>query len=127
MQTLQVEKLLRQHKVAGLGEAAARQLFRREAGLDLEVGPRPELCKVEQDILAACGGLPLALQLMGGQLRNDTEKASWEVPHLCMHNVAMMVQAPHNQINSSYVTIGDKCVCCKKYNCPVCCTVRVSV
>jgi hypothetical protein len=60
-----------------LDEGPARQLFRRAAGL--EGGPDPRLQGLEEAILGICGGLPLALQLLGGQLFEDTEVASWQV------------------------------------------------
>jgi hypothetical protein len=60
-----------------LDEGPARQLFRRAAGL--EGGPDPRLQDLEEAILRICGGLPLALQLLGGQLFEDTEVASWQV------------------------------------------------
>jgi hypothetical protein len=60
-----------------LDEGPARQLFRRAAGL--EGGLDPSLQGLEEAILRICGGLPLALRLLGGQLFEDTEVASWQV------------------------------------------------
>jgi hypothetical protein len=72
-----MDEQLHHHEVAVLGEAAARQLFRQEAGL--QAGPDAALLEVEDAILTACGGLPLALLLMGGQLYKIKDKPSWQV------------------------------------------------
>jgi hypothetical protein len=64
-----------------LDEGPARQLFRRAAGL--EGGLDPRLQGLEEAILRICGGLPLALQLLGGQLYKDKEVASWQVTPTC--------------------------------------------
>jgi hypothetical protein len=68
---------MHQHEVAVLGEGPARQLFRRAAGL--EGGPDPRLQGLEEAMLRISGGVPLTLQLLGGQLFQDTEVASWQV------------------------------------------------
>jgi hypothetical protein len=57
------------HKVALLDENAARQLFLRSASL--ESVPQG-LEAVANNILAACGGMPLALRRMGSQLFNTS-------------------------------------------------------
>jgi hypothetical protein len=74
---LQVHAQLYQHEVAVLDEVAARRLFRLSAGL--EGAPPASLHRVEDAILKACGGLPLALLLLGGQLFRDTDESSWQV------------------------------------------------
>ena len=78
---MQVHKRLHQHEVAVLGEIASRQLFRQAAGLADDLGPGGSglLLGMEAAVLKACGGLPLALQLMGGQVYEDTELSNWEV------------------------------------------------
>jgi hypothetical protein len=60
-----------------LDEGPARLLFRRAAGLEGALDP--SLQGLEEAILGICGGLPLALQLLGGQLFEDTQVASWQV------------------------------------------------
>jgi hypothetical protein len=70
---------LHQHEVAVLDEGPARQLFRRAAGMD--GGLDPGLLGLEDAILGICGGVPLTLQLLGGQLYEDTGVASWQVMH----------------------------------------------
>ena len=75
---LQVQGRLHQHEVAVLGEGPARTLFRRAAGLEGGLDDAT-LQRLEEAILRVCGGLPLALQLLGGQLYDDTAVASWQV------------------------------------------------
>jgi hypothetical protein len=82
---LQVGKQLLQRQVGSLDAAAAIQLFRQAAGL--EGAPEAALHEVEAAILEACGGLPLAVQLMGGQLYADREQANWQVIHSCCLNL----------------------------------------
>jgi hypothetical protein len=76
----QVYQMLSQHEVDVLDEAASRQLFRQAAGLGVSL--RADLKSVEDAILKACGGLPLALQLMGGQLLDNMDLAVWKVMQL---------------------------------------------
>jgi hypothetical protein len=68
---------LHQHEVVVLDGGPARQLFRRAARLD--GGLHASLQMLEEAILRICGGLPLALLLLGGQLLQDTNVASWQV------------------------------------------------
>jgi hypothetical protein len=74
---VQLDEQLHHAMVEVLDGAASRQLFRQSAGLrgDLEAA----LQVVEAAILAACGGLPLALRLMGGQLYKIKDEAVWKV------------------------------------------------
>jgi hypothetical protein len=74
---MQVEERLYKHEVAVLDDAAARQLFRQAAGLTTST--EDSLEDEEAAIMEACGGLPLAVQLMGGQLYKNTDKTSWQV------------------------------------------------
>jgi hypothetical protein len=74
---VQVCKHLHPHHVATLGETSARQFFRQRAGLHGD--PEAAVLHLEAAILAACGGLPLALRLMGGQLNGKRDEASWKV------------------------------------------------
>jgi hypothetical protein len=71
---------LYKHEVTALGEAAASQIFCQAAGLPDSLPLH--LREVEAAILNACGGLPLALRLMGGQLYRNVDKASWQVSQL---------------------------------------------
>jgi hypothetical protein len=74
---LQLDKQLHHAKVDVLDEVASRQLFRQSAGLrgNLEAA----LQEVEAAVLKACGGLPLALRLMGGQVYKSKDEATWKV------------------------------------------------
>jgi hypothetical protein len=75
---VQVEEQLYPHKVDLLDEAASRQLFRLRA--KVSDGMDPALQEVEAAILKACGGLPLALRLVGGHLsKKKPDKATWKV------------------------------------------------
>jgi hypothetical protein len=75
------------HKVAVLDEDAASQVFRQAAGLPDSLPLH--LRDVEAAILNACGGLPLALQLIGGQLYRNVNKASWQVSDSVAKSVHM--------------------------------------
>jgi hypothetical protein len=74
---VQLDEQLHHTMVEVLDEAASRQLFRQSAGLRGD--PEAALQKVEAAILAACGGLPLAVRLMGGQLYKIKDEAVWKV------------------------------------------------
>ena len=69
-------KLLRR-KLKLLSGAAARQLFRKCAGREglRDAGPG----RLERQVIAACGGLPLALELAGGFLQEQGNKDVWQV------------------------------------------------
>jgi hypothetical protein len=82
---MQVDKYLYQHQVAVLDDAAARQLLRRAAHLELEGELAAGLSDVEAAILKACGGLPLALQLMGASLYKKKDVASWQASLVHAH------------------------------------------
>jgi hypothetical protein len=74
---VQLDTKLHHAKVNMLDEEASRQLFRQSAGLRGD--PEAALQDVEAVILTACGGLPLALRLMGGQVYKSRDEASWKV------------------------------------------------
>jgi hypothetical protein len=74
---VQVDEQLHHAMVEVLDEVASRQLFRQSAGLRGD--PEASLREVEAAILAACGGLPLALCLIGSQLYKSKDEASWKV------------------------------------------------
>jgi hypothetical protein len=74
---VQLDEQLHHHKVNVLDEAASRQLFRQRAGRQGD--PEAALQMVESAILTACGGMPLALRLMGGQLYKSNDEAVWKV------------------------------------------------
>jgi hypothetical protein len=63
----QIHAKLFPHEVWRLDRAAAQQLLRQTAGLE-GASLQPALLEVERAILAECGGLPLVIKLMGGQL-----------------------------------------------------------
>jgi hypothetical protein len=88
---VQLDEQLHHHMVDVLDEAASRQLFRQKAGLggDLEA----TLQDVEAAILTACGGLPLALRLMGGQLYKKNDEASWQV--MALHHRMSCMRSEH--------------------------------
>ena len=68
-------KLLR-HKLELLSEVASRQLFRQCAGRQdaTDAGPG----RLEGQVIRACAGLPLALELAGGQLWREGNPAIWQ-------------------------------------------------
>ena len=72
-----MEDQLHRHQVTGLGNGADLQLFRQAA--NLHEGLDAAIAEVETEIVAACGGLPLALQLMGGLLAQKKDMGSWKV------------------------------------------------
>jgi hypothetical protein len=74
---LQDQVRLLQHQVLLLQRDSALQLFRQAAGLSGPPGAALE--EVEAAILEACGGLPLALKLMGGLLRGSQDRVEWQV------------------------------------------------
>ena len=79
---------LHHHKLGGLDGNASRQLFRQAAGLDC--APRAALLEFEAQILKTCGGMPLALQLMGGQLI-DAEKVESEAEQTKIWQVLLVL------------------------------------
>ena len=60
-----------------LSGAAAKQLFRGCTDIVPEHGS--DLAHLEARILTACDGLPLALEIIGGQLWHQTDLAIWQV------------------------------------------------
>jgi hypothetical protein len=74
---VQLDEQLHHAMVEVLDEAASRQLFQQSAGLRGD--PEAALQEVEAAILSACGGLPLALRLMGGQLYTIKDESVWKV------------------------------------------------
>jgi hypothetical protein len=94
---MQVEDQLYKHEVVVLDDAAACQVFRQAAGLKdfLE----DSLQSLEAAILKACGGLPLAAQLMGGQLYKIEDKGSWQVILVAARSCACKTW--HSQLNLS--------------------------
>jgi hypothetical protein len=75
---LQDQGQLLYHEVEVLTGGAPRQLFRQAARLS-SVGPSAALQQVEAAIVKACGGLPLALKLVGGLLRGKVAASAWQV------------------------------------------------
>ena len=75
-----MEDRLHRHQVLGLGDGADLQLFRQAA--NLHEGLDAAISEVESEIVAACGGLPLALQLMGGLLVRKKDMDSWKVTNI---------------------------------------------
>lgn len=65
------------HHLRTLQEPAARKLFDLYAGIEGEIPPH--LAEHHRRIVQCCGGLPLALKLIGMQLRNKTSLKDWEV------------------------------------------------
>jgi hypothetical protein len=69
-----------QHTSLGLLEQkAARQLFRQHTGVPQ---PPQSVAAMESDIVDACGGLPLALQITGARLFHEhggIDVEEWEV------------------------------------------------
>eukprot|EP00878_Enallax_costatus_P014890 GHUV01015586.1.p1 GENE.GHUV01015586.1~~GHUV01015586.1.p1 ORF type:complete len:495 (+),score=105.05 GHUV01015586.1:921-2405(+) len=68
----QVKLKFTQHPIKALAEVAAQQLFRYCANMDADFQmPFMELQQAERNIIGACSGLPLALELMGAVLYCD--------------------------------------------------------
>ena len=69
-------KLLRR-KLQLLSGAASLQLFRKCAGRQgaTDAGP----AGLEGDVISACDGLPLVLELAGGCVREDSSADVWQV------------------------------------------------
>jgi hypothetical protein len=65
------------HKLELLSGAASRQLFRARAGRQdaKDAGPGG----LEDRVIRACGGLPLALELAGGILFKEGDADVWQV------------------------------------------------
>jgi hypothetical protein len=79
---------LHHHNMATLDVDPARDLFRQCHGLDQQQLQKLNLLELEENLLRACSGLPLALHVIGGTLRenkdnsaNDTRKL-WKVGQL---------------------------------------------
>jgi hypothetical protein len=96
----QLEEQLHHHKLDVLDEAASRQLLRQSAGLQGHL--EDALQEVEAAILEACGGLPLALRLTGGQLYKSKDQAFWKV---------MLIALMYGYTGTSYHT----CIFCQDY------------
>jgi hypothetical protein len=72
-----VEPKLLSHRLELLSGAASRQLFQARAGRQdaKDAGPGG----LEDRVISACGGLPLALKLAGGYLRRQCNAVIWQV------------------------------------------------
>ena len=68
MQALNTRAQLLHAMPESLHEVSAQALFRRHHGLSGNALKVLGLCQLEADLLRACGGLPLALQVIGGAL-----------------------------------------------------------
>jgi hypothetical protein len=68
------------HELELLSDAASHQLFRQSAGRQdaTDAGP----AGLEDSIVRACGGVPLALRLAGGVLRQEGDADMWKVRNL---------------------------------------------
>jgi hypothetical protein len=64
-------------KLKLLSGAASRQLFRQHAGREAATDAGP--ADLEGEVISACGGLPLALELAGGCLREEGDVEGWQV------------------------------------------------
>ncbi|CAM9351083.1 unnamed protein product [Chrysoparadoxa australica] len=62
--------------VLGVGSALA--LFRHHTEIDTGAGSEATLQDLESEIVIACGGMPLAVEVVGGQLKNVTSQDEWE-------------------------------------------------
>jgi hypothetical protein len=82
------------YKLRLLSEEAPRQLFRYRADRQdaTDAGP----AGLEDRVISACGGLPLALQLAGGILRGNCSKNMWQVRPF--HNCVFVKDLPHGLI-----------------------------
>ncbi|CAM9157218.1 unnamed protein product [Chrysoparadoxa australica] len=86
----------KQFVMSVLGEGSALALFRHHTKIDTGATSEAALqvmsgqyyispaihascmCDLERDIVAACGGMPLALEVVGGQLNHVTSQDEWE-------------------------------------------------
>ena len=75
--------MLLSRKLELLSDVAARQLFQECAGRRgaTDAGP----AGLEGEIIRACGGLPLALELAGGILYGVDNADMWRVSNACLH------------------------------------------
>jgi len=87
---VQAQKLVH-HEVEGLGKAASLQLLRHHHHFTEQQLQAWGLLKAEEQFRAACSGLPLALQVIGGALAvtsciEDEVKRTWQVrsPHFTL-------------------------------------------
>eukprot|EP00878_Enallax_costatus_P021924 GHUV01023236.1.p1 GENE.GHUV01023236.1~~GHUV01023236.1.p1 ORF type:complete len:438 (+),score=86.99 GHUV01023236.1:157-1314(+) len=62
------QRHLQHYQLEVLRSDMATQVFRTHTGVP---DPSAELCALEKDLTAACGGLPLALKVVGSQLYTD--------------------------------------------------------
>jgi len=78
-----LSKHLHHHELQLLQPDPAGQLFWSQTGLVLDgthsQQPTAELQQLGNDIIRACAGLPLALELAGAQLRQVTAVSQWQV------------------------------------------------
>ena len=67
---------LHHHQMQNLDQKSARDMFRQCHGLGQQQLQKLGLCKLEEGLLQACSGLPLALQVIGSVLRADEDDSS---------------------------------------------------
>jgi hypothetical protein len=91
------------HEMELLSEAASRELFRRCAGRQgvTDAGPGG----LEDELIRACGGLPLALELAGGVLWREGDVDVWQVcsAQIWLHataNPAWILGTSHSRPNT---------------------------
>ena len=82
VQALMRKKALHHHSMAALNLEPARVLFRQCHGLDQQQLQKLRLLELEGELLQACSGLPLALEVIGGNLKDDSAgdpRKLWQV------------------------------------------------
>jgi len=90
---IQVRGKLHLHRLASLSHTAAMELFRTACCRPLEVSE-----KVEEEVVKACGGLPLAVQIVSGCLADQDDPAVWKVRmpgcyHLKLYSVCCLASS----------------------------------
>jgi hypothetical protein len=82
MQEIKSQQLLLKAQVQPLDKEAALQLFSHCTGMDSEM-LLPELQQLQDSIITASGGLPLALKVAGGLLYKREEREHVEEWQVC--------------------------------------------
>lgn len=111
-----LSKHLHHHELQLLQPDPARQLFWSQTGLVLDGAqsqqPTTQLQQLGDEIIKACAGLPLALELTGAQLCGVTATSQWQVmPSGCVTpwtaTAEGMVPWPSDRVHRQHTLQGD--------------------